>query len=48
MKCQGSGRRGLDGRFPGDSDRCTVCSRDHVRVKEDGTLSSHAQGKETR
>jgi hypothetical protein len=42
--CPGSGRPGYDGRYPGDSDRCAYCSRDHVRVLESGVLARHAQG----
>lgn len=40
-RCPGSGLSGMDGRFPGDKDRCPVCCRNYVKVLQDGTLASH-------
>jgi hypothetical protein len=40
-RCPGVGQKGLDGRFPGDTDRCPVCSQDHATVRRDGTVGSH-------
>lgn len=40
MNCPGSGEHGLDGRFPGDHDRCPYCGKMLI-VREDETIRKH-------
>lgn len=39
-RCKGAGQKGLDGRFPGDVDRCPSCGS-RVRVTWDFVLTPH-------
>jgi hypothetical protein len=47
-QCSGTGQPGLDGSLAGESDRCRVCSRDHVRVSPAGVLTPHREGRTAR